>query len=752
MENGSKNGTYEFDRFRLDADKLMLYRDEAEIAVPPKVVKTLLVLVENSGAILSKEELFDRVWSDSFVEESNLSQHLHRLRRILGNRPDGGPYIETLRRRGYRFNGEVRRSTENANAETIPATPGAPISAVERQGNVLRLVDWKPAPVAEADAVDTVQVTTKREFQGLILSKPLVLAAVVLILIAAAVISILIYRSSVDQPVSASGEITFLRLTNGIKPVDTAISPNGDYFVYHEVGSGTERMWLHQVGQSSRVEIASTAESSFFGAKAFSPDGKFVYFLKSDQGRGTFSLNRVSTIGGPEAKILDDISGPPSFSSDGRQFAFIRKANTGNASALVIADEQGTSQKSILEFRDTPTLVGSPAWSPDGNIIVFAASESDHSIGLYTTDRSGKTPRRVSPERWDNIYRIVWTQDGRGLAMVATRAGESYSTRRNQVYFVSYPDGASRRLTTDGSWHQEWSLGAAKDGAIIAIPFNRSSQIWSMGVDGASASAIQLSHGHTDGRAGLASMPNGKIGFIARVGDEVNLWSMEFDGSALKQLSTSMLPIVEELRADPRGRYFVYSGNKDGHSQLYRSDTDGRNTIQLTFGDDQPVDSTISPDGESVVYHSAISRGVPRSPQLFRIPIHGGKPERFGDSECATPIFSPVDDQLTCIAGDKILLLAGSTGEVLKSYSILPYSNVSTGARWTSDGRHLVYIRNVGGFSNLWIQPLDGGEPRQLTDFTAGDIYNFAFSFDGSRLLVARGQQISDVVLIRNYR
>src|SRR5687768_5639113 len=108
MSQGSKNGIYAFDQFKLDVERLMLYRDDVELALPPKVVKTLSILIESRGSILNKEELIDRVWEDSVVEESNLSQHLYLLRKTLGTRRDGSPYIETLRRRGYRFTGDVK--------------------------------------------------------------------------------------------------------------------------------------------------------------------------------------------------------------------------------------------------------------------------------------------------------------------------------------------------------------------------------------------------------------------------------------------------------------------------------------------------------------------------------------------------------------------------------------------------------------------------------------------------------------------
>lgn len=69
-----------------------------------------------------------------------------------------------------------------------------------------------------------------------------------------------------------------------------------------------------------------------------------------------------------------------------------------------------------------------------------------------------------------------------------------------------------------------------------------------------------------------------------------------------------------------------------------------------------------------------------------------------------------------------------------------------------ADGKALVYIvlyKNVG---NLRLQPINGCEARPLTDFTGGDIYNFAFSDDGAKLFVARGYSIRNAVLISNFR
>ncbi len=71
---------------------------------------------------------------------------------------------------------------------------------------------------------------------------------------------------------------------------------------------------------------------------------------------------------------------------------------------------------------------------------------------------------------------------------------------------------------------------------------------------------------------------------------------------------------------------------------------------------------------------------------------------------------------------------------------------------WTADGRAITYILNRGGVSNSWSQPLDGGAPKQLTDFKTDRIFAFDWSRDGKQLLLARGNITNDVVLIRDFR
>lgn len=122
--------SYAFGPFRLDPAQRLLLRDGQPVPLTPKAFDILLALVENRGRVLEKDELMRLVWPDTVVEESNLTQHIFTLRRVLGEGPNDHRYIATVPRHGYRFVAEVREAeggwTERA--ATAPAQPTASTS------------------------------------------------------------------------------------------------------------------------------------------------------------------------------------------------------------------------------------------------------------------------------------------------------------------------------------------------------------------------------------------------------------------------------------------------------------------------------------------------------------------------------------------------------------------------------------------------------------------------------------------------
>ena len=103
------SGAYEFGPYRLDPAKRLLWREGDLVPLPPKAVDLLLALVEQAGDVVGKQELMDRVWPDTFVEEANLSVNVATIRKVLGSQADGQPFVETVSRRGYRFVAPARK-------------------------------------------------------------------------------------------------------------------------------------------------------------------------------------------------------------------------------------------------------------------------------------------------------------------------------------------------------------------------------------------------------------------------------------------------------------------------------------------------------------------------------------------------------------------------------------------------------------------------------------------------------------------
>ena len=171
---------YEFGPFRLDAAEHIVLRDGQIIPLTPKVFEILLVLVENSGHVVDKDELLQKVWSETFVEETNLTKNISILRKILSDGDAGKSFIETIPKRGYRFVAEVTKSDHEEEREQRPAKssdsnvlkglPAAlPKSRKTDSGThvIVNLADWrkleehtdaKPEPLPAVNDTDAEQL------------------------------------------------------------------------------------------------------------------------------------------------------------------------------------------------------------------------------------------------------------------------------------------------------------------------------------------------------------------------------------------------------------------------------------------------------------------------------------------------------------------------------------------------------------------------------------------------------------------
>jgi Tol biopolymer transport system component len=178
-------------------------------------------------------------------------------------------------------------------------------------------------------------------------------------------------------------------------------------------------------------------------------------------------------------------------------------------------------------------------------------------------------------------------------------------------------------------------------------------------------------------------------------------------------------------------------------------DVSGNNVKQLTNGAGEALQQ-VTPDGRSVVYFEITSKS------LSKVSIDGGEPARITDNVDSRPFVSRDGKLIAFVrvtpnATTKIAIVSSEDGALVKSFDA-PGNADSRQMIWTPDGRALVYIDLRGGISNLWMLPVDGSAPTQLTDFRADRIYAFDFSQDGKWVAMSRGNSTNDVVLFSNVK
>ena len=151
---------YEFDFFRVDPDRRLLTRQKQPVPLQPKAFDVLLALVRAKGQVVSKDDLLKTVWAETFVEESNLPQHVSVLRRTLGEAKDENRYIVTEHGRGYRFAAPVRVVSQ----EEIAAEENAARSAAK--GRVIEIPKPRPIVVQPAAGPEPVPIAGERPRRG----------------------------------------------------------------------------------------------------------------------------------------------------------------------------------------------------------------------------------------------------------------------------------------------------------------------------------------------------------------------------------------------------------------------------------------------------------------------------------------------------------------------------------------------------------------------------------------------------------
>ena len=613
-------------------------------------------------------------------------------------------------------------------------------AASEPQANAASLANKEFAPIRSETPISLVRGGKRRG---------IVLASVLLILVVGIALGLKYSWPKLVGSNSAApfSQFKLTRLTTNGSATSAVISPDGKYVVHVMGATGQQSLWLRHIATGSDKEIVPS-NGSPIGSLSFSADGNHIYFARTEGGAET--LFQIPVLGGPAKLILRDIDTPATFSPDSKRFAFIRGDPSRGEASLIIANADGTGEQKLVTHLIKDLFFGSPgavAWSPDGERIAISVRDGGTANSFFNVTmvqtRDGKE-NQLTSEKWSSIHQVGWLPDGRGLLVTALTPERT----NTQVWFASYPGGQTRRITNDLNNYEGISVTTGALSAVTVLS-EGSSDVWVAAAEDLSR-ATKVTSNRFDGVAGLDWTPDGKIVHVSNVSGERDIWVMNADGSENRQLTSNaglhLAPIVSF-----DGRYIVFATNRAGQMSIWRMDMDGNNQKQLASGSSPRY----TPDNH-VLYFS----GDEGQAAVWKVSIDGGDPVRLTDYVSNPLSVSPVDGRIVISfdelapARRKIGVIASDGGAPVKTFDIPLFSGTLGGGfygqtiRWMSDGRALTYIVTRNGVSNLWAQPIDGGPPKQLTDFKSDMIFSYAWSRDGKKLALARGTKTSDVVLI----
>ncbi|MCA1622814.1 MAG: protein kinase [Acidobacteria bacterium] len=565
-----------------------------------------------------------------------------------------------------------------------------------------------------------------------------------------------IYKFTAKQnaPVASDSAMRLARLTNSGKVTLAAISSDGRYVVHVVDDAGQQSLWMRQTATQSNVQIVAPAKVRYYGL-TFSIDGNYIFYVKREEDNTALTLYQTPVLGGAARKVWDDVQSPVTFSPDGKQFAFVRENKVRGETSLVIANADGSGERKLATRKEPEEhSTDGAAWSPDGKTIVCGIYFSTGGGELIEVTVEDGTEKIVTSHNWGAIGQIAWLRDGNGFVMSAADRSTGWFF---QIWEVSRMSGEARRITNDLGNYAGVSL-TSDSNTLLTVQSETSSNLW-IAPDGDANRAKQITSGKFEGILGVAWTPDNKIVYASQ---DYNISIADADGSNQKMLT------VDEhnnryVAVSPDNRYIVFeswriSGTSDVEEQhIWRLDIDGGNPKRLTTGKGVNTAPQISPDGKWVVYQSSASNKT----TVWRVSIEGGEAVQLTSEFSLAPVVSPDGKMIAYIfrrdpdPAFKAAVIPFEGGQPINEFDITKLYNQGSSQglpRWSPDGRALHFVVGSGGISNIWSQPIDGGQPKQITDFKSDRIFAFGWSRDGKQLVLSRGTVNRDAVLISNFK
>ncbi len=732
MSNISSN-LYAFGNFRLNERERNLWRDDELIPLPPKVFDTLLLLVKNAGSTVSKDQMLDEVWADSFVEEGNLTQNIYTLRQVLGR---DEKFIETVPRRGYRFVSKVHIVSQ---------------AELEVVANELESMPEPAAPVWVAETRTPPQIYEKRSH---IRGFAVVFGVISLLFIIAA---FSYFRSdAVTGANNGTAALTLKSLTDSGTASSPAVSPDGRLVAYLERTDNRLAAKLKDVESGSVVDIKIDG-SEVPSSLEFSPDGREIYFRQRGLWRSGQGVFKIPAFGGVPVQVATDVWGSFSISPDGRSIAIYREDTRSNIDRLILRDLNSGEERTIVELipPDQFFVLVAPAWSPDGRkLAVIKRPTTGQRSEITVFDTSSGTAESV-PSELQKLFHIAWRPDGKSLYALSKEPEKG-----RQLFRVEYPSGSVSRVTNDLDLYDGISI--TKDGRrLVTEVRSLVSNIWLIPANESEEPRALTTgkYGHY-GLGDLKFATENRVIFDGRADVERDLWAMDLQDGRQTRLTDNRNTRNTKVSPTVNGEHLYLTSNRAGSENIWRIDQDGTDPVQITDAKDESHwYPTLSHDEKFLFY---LARAANRS-EIRRLSLADNTSETIRVVQDLSPqhFFQASPD-------GKWLAFAYKTNEeeekdaddflnVPVRIGLLDLNDPTrmltvrirsprAFIRFSTSGESFDYIRDSSIVRQSIKEP--DREPEMVFSVQGEKIYNFDWSLSGTHAVIARGGLTSDIILM----
>lgn len=687
-----------FEGISVDRRRLTITRAGEVVDLEPKALDVLLYLIDRRDRLVTKEELLDAVWKDTFVTPNVLTRAVALIRKGLGDDADQPRIIETVAKRGYRFVARVQAET--------------------------------------GEPQDSAAEGTERP--ALTRARPQRWAIVAVLALVAAVATVMLVVAAFNGPrvngTAAPSPTAFRRLTtragyNG----QPAVSPDGRSVAY--VADRTGSLEIYVTGLvATGTETTLTSNGGQNIEPDWSPDGHWIAFHSRKLG----GIWVVPSNGGQSQQISPK-GASPSWAPDSDRLVFTSdNGGFSEQAILMTVRRDGSDLKPLTRIGQSPGGAVAPAWSHDGKLIAFANGFGGGTVapGLFMLSVETGEIRQVLSAQYqgrpqfgpgdDVLYWQGWSNP---VSPSVRRAPINPQTGEfiGEAETVKAIDGLGDGVSISGNG--VIALGQAED----------DDNLWSIeiGANGAAAEPARITNDTVRNNRPSIS-PNGRVAFTRlSPGNPTAIWVMDPDGGRAEALLPGVQGMAPSWSRDG-SRLFVMERERAVWVEIATRRVTG---IPLSIGKLQPAFPRLAPDDSSIAYHRIETDG---RMSVWIAPLDGG-PERavVADPQgIGFPVWS-ADGKMLAVEmrrDDQTNIGIVPPDGSRPMQEIVTDRGHSWPNGWSGDSRRIVYAGERDGVWNIWEVDVATKVSRPLTRFTLpiGYVRYPIWSPDGRRLIFER--------------